>query len=227
MAALAPELARVLREAVEGYKQFCGLAPHEALARALGACPGAEEQARRAPPDLLSWHDLEVLYHRDPAAALDKWVQVRQAAREELSSGVRAAGAVQPPGAPRWWLARFLAVREELLAGAPPRSGAERVLLDLAGQAHTLLLAWQEELIARTAIASVSSRREAGREQVRLDDAQAIEQAMGMVERLHGMLVRALKAAQEMKRLSPPVFIRWARQVNVAEQQVNLAAGEG
>jgi hypothetical protein len=167
---------------------------------------------------MLSWHDLELLYRAYPEAALAKWVQTREAAHEELHSGARGAAAVQPWDASPWWLARYLAVRDSLAAGGEPRSGPEELLIDQAAQTHCLVSFWQEELIARTTIANAGSRREPQKDQPRLDDAQAIEQAMGMVERLHTMYLRTLRALQDARRLPPRVIVRRAGQVNVGQQ---------
>jgi hypothetical protein len=227
LAALAPQLAQYLRNAVEGYKEYLQLTPQEALARATATCPAVTEEVRHIPPEMLSWGDLETLYRGDTAAALAKWVQTKEAAREELRSGVRAAGAIEVIAASPVWLARFLVLRDELTAGWQPRSGMEQMLIDLAAQTHTLLLSWQGELIDRMALANAGSRREAGHEQVRLDDAQAVDQAMGMIERLHGMLLRTLRVLQDMRRGQPRVVVRRAAQVNVAEQQITVNAAKG
>jgi hypothetical protein len=227
VAALVPELARSLQASVECYKAVYGLAPPEAQAQADVAARGAAAQTNRIPADLLSWHDLETLYRTDPAAALEKWVQTREAAREELQSGARAAAAIQPFGASPWWLARFLAVRDDLAAGLQPCNGGEQVLIDLAAQTHCLMVFWQGELLARTAIANAGSRREAEREQPRLDDAQATEQAMAMVERLHALFLRTVRALQGARRKSPRVIVGRAAQVNVSGQQLNLNTGGG
>jgi hypothetical protein len=225
LAALAPQLAQHLRDAVEGYKQFLKLTPQEALAQATAVCPSATEEVRNIPPDRLSWGDLETLYRSDPPAALAKWVQAREAAREELRGGVRAAGAIEAIAASPVWLARFLAVRDELTDSWQPRGGMEQMLLDLAAQVHTLLLSWQGELIDRMALGNAGSRREAGYEQMRLDDAQAVDQAMGMIERLHGMLLRTLKSLRDLRRGTPRVVVGRAGQVNIAERLVNINAG--
>jgi hypothetical protein len=227
VAPLVPQLARSLQASLEYYQQFYGLGPHEAQAQADAAARGAAAQTSRVPPEMLSWHDLEILFRTDPAAALDKWLQTRAAAREELHSGARAAAAVQPFGASPWWLARFLAVRDALAAGLQPCNGGEQMLIDLAAQAYCLLLSSQEELIARTALANAGSRREPQKDQPRLDDAQAIEQALATVERLHAMYVRTVRALQDMRRKAPRVIVRRAAQVNVAQQQLNLNAGNG
>jgi hypothetical protein len=222
VAALVPQLARSLQASVECYQAVHGLAPQEAQAKAEDAARRAAAQTSRVPPELISWHDSENLYRTDPAAALAKWVQVREAGHKELQSGARAAAAVQPFGASPWWLARFFAVRDELAAGLQPCNGREQVLIDLAAQAHCLLLFWQEELIGRTTIANADSRRELQTDQPRLDDVQAVQQAMGMVERLHALFLRTVKALQDARRGAPRVVVRRAGQVNVGEQQVNL-----
>jgi hypothetical protein len=222
VAALVPQLARSLQASVEYYEAAYSLPPQEAQARADAAARGAVAQTNRIPADLVSWDDLATLYRADPAAALEKWLQMREAAREELQSGARAATSVQPFGASPWWLARFLAVRDELGAGVQPRNGGEQLLIDLAAQVHCLLLSSQEELTARTALANAGSRRDPQKDQPRLDDAQAVEQALATVERLHALFLRAVKALQDMRRKSPRVIVRRAGQVNVADQQVNV-----
>jgi hypothetical protein len=45
-----------------------------------------------------------------------------------------------------------------------------------------------------------------------------------MVERLHRLYLRTLRALQDQRRLQPPVVVRRAGQVNVAQQQINVAA---
>jgi hypothetical protein len=222
VAALVPQLARSLQTSVECYKAAFGLAPQEAQAEADAAAQRAAAKTIQVPPEMLSWHDLEILYRTDPAAALAKWVQARDAAREELQSGARGAAAVQPFGASPWWMARFLAVRDALAAGGEPRSGPEELLIDLAAQVHCLLQHWQEELIGRTTIANAGSRREPQKDQPRLDDVQAIEQAMGMVERLQALYLRTVRTLQDTRWKAPRVIVRRAGQVNVGQQQVNV-----
>jgi hypothetical protein len=56
----------------------------------------------------------------------------------------------------------------------------------------------------------------------RVSDAEALAEAAGMVERLHRLYVRTLRALQDLRRLEP-VVVRRAGQVNVAHQQINVA----
>ena len=62
LAALAPKLAQYLRARVEYYKEYLGLTPQEAVAKATAPCPNAENSIGRVPPELLSWGDLETLF---------------------------------------------------------------------------------------------------------------------------------------------------------------------
>jgi hypothetical protein len=45
-----------------------------------------------------------------------------------------------------------------------------------------------------------------------------------MVERLHRLYLRTLRALQDQRQLQPAVVVRRAGQVNVAQQQINVAA---
>jgi hypothetical protein len=45
-----------------------------------------------------------------------------------------------------------------------------------------------------------------------------------MVERLHRLWLRTLRALQDQRRLQPPVVVRRAGQVNLAYQKINVAA---
>ena len=224
LAALAAHFVQSLRASVESYKEVFGLTSEEAVAKATAPSPSAENSVRRIPLDMLAWNDLLTLYRSDPAAALEKWMQTKEAARKDLQSGTCAAEFVQPLNASPWWLAQFLTVRDELADSWQSRSGAEKLLIDQAAQTYTLLQFWQEELISRTALANVGNRRDVGKEQVRLDDAQAIDQAMEMIERLNAMYLRIHKALQDLGRRSPRVLVRRANQVNVGQQQINLSA---
>jgi hypothetical protein len=222
--ALVAGLVRTFQAEVEAYKEHHGLTHEEAVAKANAPCPGAESNVRRVPPDRVSWGDLQILYRGDPGAAMEKWMQIRKVAIEELRCGLPAACAVKPHFESPWWLAQFLAVRDALAADLQPRTGCESLLIDQAAQTYTQLMYWQEELVSCTAMANVGSRREAGREKLRLDDAQAIKLAKNMVDSLNAMFVRTVRALQETHRGRPAVVVKRASQVNVGQHQVNLNA---
>jgi len=115
---------------------------------------------------------------------------------------------------------------EAVLAEAwRPRDVLEAHLLDRLAQWQTLLWRWQETVNAVTMLAGCGRTRGRGAsaaiEPPRLSDAETLEQAVRMVERLHGRYLCTLKALQERRRL-PAVLVRNARQVNLANQQIDL-----
>jgi hypothetical protein len=54
--------------------------------------------------------------------------------------------------------------------------------------------------------------------------AETLGRAAGMVERCHRLYLRSLRALQDQRRLQPLVVVRRSGQVNVAQQQINVAA---
>lgn len=193
-------MAQAQKALLESLVKCMGLTPEEALAKVMSPSPGAVGDIGRLPLDWVSFNDLGTLCRQDPAAGLAKWQQIRAAARKELQSGNRAAGAVQIRTQSSWRLAQFLAVREELASDGKSLNGNELLLVDRAAQVYTLLEFWQEELNDRMALVTLGSRGDRGKDWSREEDVRNMELAMNMVERLQTMLERILKLVQTMRR---------------------------
>jgi hypothetical protein len=178
----------------------------------------------RSPPDQVGWLDLHALEKSDPALALRRWQEVQEAARAELRSGHRAARFLEWGDNSCWGRAQFLAVRAELAGAWRPRDAQEWHLIDQMAQFQTLLERWQDTLTAYTAIVGLRRRNEGGQrpEVPRVSDAEAVDGAAAMVERMQRLYLRALKALQDRRRAGPPVVVRRAGQVNVAARQINV-----
>jgi hypothetical protein len=90
-----------------------------------------------------------------------------------------------------------------------------------------MLWTWQEALTAYQAIFNEGCRgtKRAGTpyESPRLSTAEALDRAAAMVERMHRLYLKTLKALQDQRRLSAPVIVRRAGQVNIGAQQINLS----
>jgi hypothetical protein len=225
--ALARELGASFGELVKCYREAWGLSPEEAVARASQTHLTDEERILRAPPDQVRWHDLDTLARHDPELSRQRWEEVKEAAREELQGGHRAALAMAAIWGSCWQRARFLAVRAALADGLRPRNGLEWLLIDQMTQAHTLQLLWQENLVALTLLASRARKPDPempghplGR---RLSEAEMVEEAVAMVERYHRLFLKGLEAFQKQRRQAPAVIVRNAGQVNVGQQQMNVA----
>jgi hypothetical protein len=223
---LARELAAALKGMIEYYKDVYKLSPAEALAKAQEASDGYLASILKGPADQVSWHGLDHLARRDPQAAARRWEEVKAQALLELRSGHRAAKAMEGYGSNAWTRANFLAVRRDLMEGWQPRNGIERQLIDMMAQAQTALMYWLDILTLRSSCSSGRKRGEGRWEPETISDAEAIEQAAGMVERWNGMFLRTLKALRDLRR-TPGVVVQGAGQVNFAQQQVNVNGSNG
>lgn len=81
--------------------------------------------------DSTSFGDLERLARDDPQRALDRWEEVKAAARADLTSGWQAGRALRDENSDDAWdQACYLAVREQFETLWPPRNGVESMMLD-------------------------------------------------------------------------------------------------
>ena len=204
----------------------------QALARVHETDDRTIEGIRSAPPGQVRFVDLYLLARHSPELSVQRWEEVKQAARKKLQSGYRAASVVAPTGASSCWpKARFLALRAELLEGWQPCNSVERLLVDTLVQAQTQYEHWLEVLTGRTTLQKVLEEKadglvdEARWSPPRVTDSDAIDQAAEMVERFHRLVMRTARQLQNLRRNPPVVMVQNAGQVNVAQQQVNAVAG--
>jgi hypothetical protein len=219
---LAREFAAAFRGMVEHYKRECGRSPQEALAAAHEGSPEYEALVLQGAADEVSWHGLEYLASQDPEKALRRWEEVKAEALAELRSGHRAAKTMEGCASDCWRRAQFLAVRRDLTEAWQPRNGLERQLLDMLAQAQTAQLRWLGTLSLRCTTASLRKPPRGTWEPLTVADAEAVEQAAGMVDRFNRIFLRTLRALRDLRRQAPGVVVQSAGQVNVAEQQVNV-----
>lgn len=223
----APVLARKLAESfgqmIQLYERHYSLSREEAVRRATEPPPDGGERILNAPPDQISFFDLFTIAQTDPGRAAACWEEIKRSALEELRSGHRAAAAAETSAAGAWRRAQFLALREELAAGWGPCNGIERQLIDILAQAQAGFLHWLETVTARTELESCTTDRRYREEgkwgPPRVSDAEALDQAAGMMERYNRMFLRTLRALCELRRRGGAVIVKDGGQVNVAQQQ--------
>jgi hypothetical protein len=219
-------LAGAFGSLVASYRKDLSLSPEEARRRAVEDCTESHENALNGPPDQITWLDLDALAQQDAGLALERWQQIKTAARDEVRSAYRAARAVEDGGS-AWGRAGFLAVRAELTESYRPRNPVEQHLVDQLAQWQVLLWWWQESLSTWTTCACYSPRKaKKGEpyEMMRLSEAEALERAMQKVDLLHRSYLRTLKALQDQRRPRPPIAVRNAEQVNVGPLQISMGA---
>lgn len=165
----------------------------------------------------------------DFQAGLDKWQEVRQAARDEYTSGMRIADLCGPQASP-FERAQFLAVHENLAEGWQPQNGVEWSLVDILAQTFSLYLYWTQIAHMRAvneAEETQKSVRKTGRSPVSKQYvADSIEQAYRLADGYHRRYMRTLRQMRDLRRYTPAVIVNNGGQVNVANQQVNVAHTE-
>jgi hypothetical protein len=224
---LACQIAREFGDMLEFYKRHYKLSHEQALEKMREDNPAYLEQILTHPPDRLTWLDLDHVHARFPEKGLQLWEQVKEAAREELRSGHRMASAGTLQSNYCWPRARFIALRDELLAGWKPGNAVERQLVETLALTQTAYLHWHETLTTWTGLQC--DEEKLGRNDdgtwrpPRVKQAEAIEQAAAMVERFHRLMMRTIRTLRDLRRYGPKVVVQNAGQVNVGEQQVNVS----
>jgi hypothetical protein len=221
---LARELAAAFGETVNFYRKHYKLSTEEAVQRAAEDSPENIDRILNTPPSETSWSDLDTLAQKDAGLALKRWEQIKQAARDEIRSGHRAARAVEDGGGP-WERARFAAVRTQLMEAWKPANATEQLLVDQLAQWQVLLWRWQEALTTWTTCATFAPRRAKKGERyetMRVWESDALEGAARKAELLHRLYLRTLKALQDLRRPLPHVSVRHAEQANAGLIRISV-----
>lgn len=221
---VAAELAASFGRLVEEYRNHYKLSPKEAENKALEQRPEWVERALSTPPGEVTWDDLGTIADHDHALALERWEEVKEAVRSEVESGHWMAKETAGFNGSCQDRADYLAIRAELSDAWRPVNGLEQLLIDQAA-VYQVLLARQLGILAGESVLIASGiRREIKaneRNAHRPTVAEAHDRTAGMVERLHRLLLRTLKALQDLRQVRP-VVVR-CDYVNIAQQQVNVS----
>jgi hypothetical protein len=169
------------------------------------------------------WYHLQHLVAQAPDLAAKRWEEVQEEAHAELMTGHRAAQAVERGNTSCFERAQFLAIRDSLAADWRPRTGVEWALIDTMAQDMTLQMFWTQRLVILDALEwpDPPSKEMAKCQPPQLGQSMAIDQAAGMVDRFNRMFMRTLRQLRDLRRYT--VVIQSADQVNIGQQQVNVA----
>ena len=182
------------------------------------------ERILKTPADNTSWYEVEQLATVDPALAARRWEEIKEAAHQDLASGHGPAKTVESSEQTCWKRAQFLALRDDLANQWRPRGGIEWGLIDMMAQALTLQGFWTHRLVMLDVLEwpDPPSKEMAKFQPPRMSASLAIDQAAGMVDRFNRIFMRALRQLRDLRRYT--VVIQSAEQVNIGQQQVNVAA---
>ena len=234
--ALAAQMATAYRRSVEFYKNEYGKALPEALEMAAKASTDSLQDAfieglRADPPEQVTWWGLRNLEDACPGDSLRKWEEVKAWAKDELTSGMRGAAAVENmtgTGSSPLSRARYSVLVQEMAKDWQPLTGIEYLLVEQMAQAYTMQIYWTGVLGYREAY-NVGGKVDHERgtwETPTVTRQQALGDAAAMVDRWNRMFLRCLRQLRDLRRYSP-VVIQNAGQVNVGGQQVNVSEQAG
>jgi hypothetical protein len=226
---LARELARGQNDLIDQFERYAGMATAAAVEAASTPRDHALERVQTVPPDRVSWSTLAQAARHDPAVTLAAWEGIKDAARQELSSGHRTAQSLERTGTP-WDRARFLALRDRFRDDWRPRAGVESALVDLLAQHFGSYLQWSERLAMYVASQceseDVKLKRDGYWMPPRVSEVKWMAWCADRADGAHRRFLMTLKTMQDVRRL-PPVSISTVGQLNIAQQQVNVSSDDG
>jgi hypothetical protein len=207
----------------EGYP----LIQADLLARDPGDLEGLKQRVIMDPPDQISWWALSRLAEQEPDAVQEGWERLKKEAFDELESGHRASLSVTGLHHSPWDLARHLAIRQGMIDDWQPRQGIEMALVETLATAYSQQLFWTERHVNRAAFDAEYETRDIEYKRkwtpTQISISAAEEQAIAMVDRWNRLFMRTLRALRDLRRYAPMVKIEQAGQVNIGQQQVNVA----
>ena len=125
-----------------------------------------------------------------------------------------------------WQRAQVLAIRAALIEQWQPANAGEPLLVDTLAQTYASYLSWLKDLTMYEEAEFARhdpSHPDARFELPRVSRVEAMEQAAAMVLRFNRLHLRTLRALRDLRRYAPTVMIQNAGQVNIGQQQVNVA----
>lgn len=176
-------------------------------------------------PADFSWHDISAAWTHDEVAGRTLWERIKQTARDELREGKAGALAVEGYQERPMARAEYLAVWLALADGLQPRNGMERLLIDGMAQALVMQRHWLRRMVQTESLDTIRRGRgpQEGYEPPRLSEAAAVDRAVAMQDRFQRQFLRLMKCYRDGRRLGVSMTVMGG-QVNVAEQQINVAA---
>jgi hypothetical protein len=205
-------------------------------AEAMGRVNGLRHAMRdkqdllEASPANLEWRDLSYVEQLEPGSGFEVYDQIKQAARDDLESGQRAADVVASAMTRPWVKARFLALRESFIADWKPKGSIETRLIEMMAQLYTAYEHWMELSVQRVEFEcqqetyQIKDRGGKWRAVSVNGDVEA-HQAAEMADRYNRLFLRTLRQLRDLRRYSVPILINNPEQVNIAAeggQQVNV-----
>lgn len=222
---LARRICRSIEQSILYYRKEYQLSRPDAIESVVGRAGALGRQGvadfTDVPPDQLNWDSLMLLFDEAPDLGQQKWDEIKAEARRQLAAGSIGLDAIDEPRP--WDRAVYMAIREDLGREWDARNGIERCLIDQMAQAYCNYLHWQAVALRFHNIDPFTANQGMKEQLPRLSTSEAVDRSTGLADRYHKMFIRAQRALRDMRRYA--VIVQSAGQVNVGQQQVNVASG--
>ncbi|HSI74146.1 MAG TPA: hypothetical protein VK934_13295 [Fimbriimonas sp.] len=189
------------------------------------------EEIDRAEVQNLSWSDLDTLAEHQPGMESTRFERLRCEVEEALASGMDAARLVsgyQQMGPAD--MLKFLQIHRGVTEEWRPAGPTEQGIVDMLVQTRWMYERWMkthaEQLTGECLSLSPSDeeKKKYGRWfPPRVRDMEALDHSMNTALRFQNQYIKLVRALRDLRRYAPTMTIH-AGQVNVANQQVNLAS---
>ena len=230
---IVQEMTRAFIGTIDYYKaDYGGAHPHdEAVKKNLSMNEWRREYVEGLHPEKVDWTHLAAVAEVDVNDGLNLWVRLRDAADNDLESGIRAASVVGTRTEP-YAIAQFLAIRDSLADQWHPNGGIESAMIDMMTIAFSLQMYWSTIAHQR----AVQIHNDQDKELKRYEnkgwkspyqhEAGAIEQAHRLADSYNRQFLRVLRQLRDLRRYAPVIIQNNGGQVNVGNQQVNVQKSE-
>jgi hypothetical protein len=229
---IARSAARSFAATIDFYKRDYGgsLTHVQALGQTIAMQEKQREWVHGKDVKKVDWTDLAAVAAENLEEALTVWLQIREAAEDELESGGRAASVALAVGP--YERAQFLAIRDSFADQWQPQGGIESAMIDMMAVAFSLQMYWSEIAHNRATREHDSQRKVLNEYECKgwkapfLREAEAVEQAHKLADGYNRQFLRVLRQLRDLRRYSVPVTINNPQQVNIAAnggQQVNVS----
>jgi hypothetical protein len=192
-----------------------------------------KQQLLNASPASLEWRDLSYTEQLEPGAGFEVYDHIKQAARDELESGDRAAEVIASSMTRPWIKARYLALRESFIDDWTPTGSIELRLIEMMAQLYTEYEHWMELSVQRVAFECQEERYQIETRgkwrAVSINGDVHAQQAAEMADRYNRLFLRTLRQLRDLRRYAVAVMINNPQQVNIAAdggQQTNVVKKE-
>lgn len=175
----------------------------------------------------VTWGHVAAIAEVNIEDALRMWARVREAADDELVSGIRGAKVAGENAIP-YSVAQYLAIRDSFADQWKPQGGIEAAMIEMLAIAYSLQMYWSTVAHDRALRVHDAQREQlkryesSGWKSPYQSEADATEQAHRLADGYNRQFLRVLRQLRDLRRYAP-VVIQNAQQVNVGNQQLNVA----